>query len=276
MRDQRALPQQRPMIAKERASAPPTPPAPRARPQNPDCASGVPPAATRARSDVHAPSQSSASASRSLALLARPRLDARGQRDRRQRPGLRERRQEPRRAPACHAGSASASASKRRAARLREHGRQARRRPARASHCSAAAGVGPRRRQTAGSGCAASRAPARAGARRGSGTSPAAAPRASSAARWPPAAFIASAGTITATLARPRWLVSCAQSGQRADALDADFGDRLDVAVVVDLEELEQLEVGMLARRDEAAARARAAAQTVVARRFAQQRRARD
>ena len=45
----------------------------------------------------------------------------------------------------------------------------------------------------------------------------AAAPRASSAARWPPARSCASAGTITATFARPRWLVSCAQSVSAAD-----------------------------------------------------------
>ena len=58
--------------------------------------------------------------------------------------------------------------------------------------------------------------------------------------------------------------------GQPADALDADFGDGLGF-LVLRLEEFEQRKVGMLARRHESAARARAAAKPVVARRFAQQ-----
>ena len=57
-----------------------------------------------------------------------------------------------------------------------------------------------------------------------------AAPRASSAARSPRPAFIRSAGAITATLARWRWLVSCDEVDQRAHAVDRDRVDGFELA----------------------------------------------
>ena len=87
------------------------------------------------------------------------------------------------------------------------------------------------------------------------------------------AAFIRSAGAITATFARWRWLVSCAKSISARTRSIAIVSTASSTPVIrIDLQQLESHEVRMLAGHRIAAPRACAAGKPVRARRLAQQR----
>ena len=202
MHDQRALPRQRPMIAKQRERRHHRPASAASVAAKSGLRSGAPPAATRARSAVHAPSQSMARREPLLALL----LAAR-------RPGARPAPpatgssawptpvSQAARSP-CHAGSAMASASS----------------GAPPACASTAAGAAtpwsashpPRRRhrrrerRNAGSGCATSPARGPAGARPGADTCRGGGSSSVFSSAFAAAAFIVSAGTMIGDLGARR------------------------------------------------------------------------
>ena len=224
------------MIAKQRR---PAPPAARAR-ASARGAVGIAPrrAAGGHAREIGGPGEQPVDRRREprLALvLARAGVDARRQRDRRQRSRLARAPSSQRARSACTAGVGE-----------RERGAAARRRPApaavaasatpcAASHAARLVGVGPRRGDApaaaARSSPAGGRADATPGCRYVSGGGSSSVFSSALAA----AAFIASAGAMTATLARPRWLRELRPVDQRADRdRPVIASTRLDVAVVVD------------------------------------------
>ena len=212
------------MIAKQRRPAPPVARARQARDASGFCRA-MPPAPTRARSAVQPISQSIAHASRARRSSLPP-ASMRAAR--------------PVTESSVRVATARAIQARRSACdgriRVARARRAAHRPPARA-RCRVPRRLAPRATTLASSadGCGAaasgnakrsSAQGARARSVRESDKCRAAVPRASSAAHSPPPAFIRSAGAMTATFARWRWLVSCDEFDQRAHAVD---GDRVDL-----------------------------------------------
>ena len=203
MRQHRALPQQRPMIAKQRDRR-------HLRGQTLQRRRGVGilprRVAGRDAREIRGPGDQPVErmGEPRLALVLAAGVDARRQRGTGQRAPAAPSAASQARRSACTAGSAQRERAQRRARRLREREVGRRRRPAPRATRAPSAGVGQRRGKLAAAADEWSPARAPAGPRPGSGTSPAAAPRASSAARSPPPRSSAPPGAMTATLARWR------------------------------------------------------------------------
>ena len=251
MREQRALPAAATDDSETARPAPPVARAPRARARHPGSAARRRPR-RRARDR---PSRRSASRSRARAARVRSSLpsgvDACG--ERRARQSLRRRT-----SAATHARRSSwhrrvrmRERRERRAPRLRERQLGLPRRPVpRATPAPARRSAAAPRASGSASTIVGGEAPGLS-RRRGSGRCRRAAPRASSAARWPRRHSSAPAGAITATFARWRWLVSCDEFDQRADAIDARSCRPLAACPSSGsiVEQLEPHEIRMLRRR---------------------------